>query len=107
MSGKVKTSKKSMNPVFLRESLKKLKPAISRKFKVKRLGIFGSFVNGRFRKSSDIDILVEFSRRIDLLDFVALERYLSEKTGTKIDLVSLKALRPEFKDTILNEVVYI
>lgn len=107
MSGKVKTSKKSMNPVFLRESLKNLKPAISRKFKVKRLGIFGSFVNGRFRKSSDIDILVEFSRRIDLLDFVALERYLSEKTGTKIDLVSLKALRPEFKDTILNEVVYI
>jgi predicted nucleotidyltransferase len=42
-----------------------------------------------------------------LLDFVALERYLSERTGVKIDLVSLKAIRPEFKDAILNEVVYV
>jgi len=107
MSGNIKTSKNSLKPAFLRESLKNLKPILSRKFKVKRLGIFGSFVNGRFRKTSDIDILVEFSRRIDLLDFVALERYLSEQTGAKIDLVSIKALRPEFKDAILNEVVYI
>jgi hypothetical protein len=50
---------------------------------------------------------VEFRTSIDLLDFVALERYLSEQTGAKIDLVSLEALRPEFKDAILNEVVYI
>jgi predicted nucleotidyltransferase len=50
---------------------------------------------------------VEFSKGIDLLDFVALERYLAEKTGAKIDLVSIKALRPEFRSTILNEVVYI
>lgn len=107
MSGKVKASKNSWSSDVLQESLKNLKPTLIRKFKVKRLGIFGSFVKEKARKSSDVDILVEFSRRIDLLDFVALERYLSEQTGAKIDLVSLKALRPEFKDAILNEVVYI
>jgi predicted nucleotidyltransferase len=107
VGSKVKTTKKSLSPSFLQKNLKNLKPILSRKFKVKRLGIFGSFVNGRFRKSSDIDILVEFSKSVDLLDFVALERYLSEYTGAKIDLVSLKALRPEFKDAILSEVVYI
>ena len=42
-----------------------------------------------------------------MLDFVALERYLAEQTGAKIDLVSTKTLRPEFKDAILNEVVYV
>ena len=91
----------------MQENLKNLKPTLNRKFKVKRLGIFGSIVNGKTNKSSDIDILVEFSRKVDLLDFVALERYLSEQTGAKIDLVSKKALRTEFKNAILNEVVYI
>jgi predicted nucleotidyltransferase len=107
LSNNVKASKKSRSLGFLQENLKNLKPTLNRKFKVKRLGIFGSVVNGRTCKSSDVDILVEFSRRIDLLNFVALERYLSEQVGAKIDLVSLKALRPEFKDAILNEVVYI
>ena len=107
MSDKAGTSQNNWNLGFLQKNLRNLKPTLSRKYKVKRIGIFGSVINGRTRRSSDIDILVEFSRRIDLLDFVALERYLSEQTGAKIDLVSLKALRPEFKDAILNEVVYI
>ena len=107
MGRKVKKLRKNGSVGSLQKNLKNLKPTLSRKFKVKRLGIFGSSVSGRARKSSDIDILVEFSRSIDLLDFVALERYLAEHTGAKIDLVSAKALRPEFKDAILNEVVYI
>lgn len=107
MSSKVKTSDKGCSVSSLEESLKKLKPTLSRKFKVKRLGIFGSYVRGQARRSSDVDVLVEFSGGIDLLDFVAMERYLREQTGAKIDLVSIKALRPEFRSTILNEVIYI
>jgi predicted nucleotidyltransferase len=91
----------------MEDSLKRLKPTLARKFKVKRLGLFGSYVKGHARQSSDIDILVEFSKTIDLLEFVALEKYLAEQTGAKIDLVSIKALRPEFRPTILNEVIYI
>jgi len=107
MSNKVRTSSKGLNAGSLEKSLKRLKPTLSRKFKVKHLGLFGSYVKGQARRSSDIDILVEFSKVIDLLDFVALEKYLTEQTGAKIDLVSIKALRPEFRSTILNEVVYI
>jgi predicted nucleotidyltransferase len=107
MGRKAKTTIPNDSVHSLQENLRKLKPTLNKKFKVKRLGLFGSFVRGQSRKSSDIDILVEFSKRIDLLDFVALERYLSERTGFKIDLVSLKAIRPEFKDAILNEVLYI
>ena len=107
MSNKNETSNKVRNRGLLERNLKRLKPILSRKFKVKRLGLFGSYVRGQVRQSSDIDILVEFSKGIDLLDFVAMERYLTEQTGVKIDLVSIKALRPEFRSTILNEVVYI
>jgi predicted nucleotidyltransferase len=107
MSNKAKTSDKAPNPASLEEKLKKLKPMLGRKFKVKRIGLFGSYIKGQAHRLSDVDVLVEFSRTIDLLDFISLEKYLAEHTGAKIDLVSLKALRPEFKGTILNEVVYI
>lgn len=107
MSSKLKTPDKNRSIGSLEKNLRKLKPTLSRKFNVKRLGIFGSHVRGQARKSSDVDVLVEFSRTIDLLNFVALERYLADQTGAKIDLVSIKALRPEFRGTILNEVIYI
>ncbi len=107
MCSNAKTWSKGRSVGSLKKNLKKLKPTLSRKFKVKRLGLFGSYVKGQARQSSDIDVLVEFSRSIDLLDFVALERFLADQTGAKIDLVSMKALRPEFKDAILNEVVYV
>lgn len=107
MGNKIETTDEGRGLFSLQENLKKLKPTLSRNFKVKRLGIFGSYVRGQARSSSDVDVLVEFSGGIDLLDFVALERYLREQTGAKIDLVSIKALRPEFRGAILNEVVYI
>lgn len=103
----MKGSSKGPSCASLQENLRKLKPKVSRKFKVKSLGLFGSYVKGQASSTSDVDVLVEFSSRIDLLDFVALEKYLTEQTGAKIDLVSSKALRPEFRDAILNEVVYI
>ena len=101
------TFKNRFNLEFIEEKIKSIKPIIISRFYVKRIGIFGSVARGQVRKSSDVDILVEFSKTIDLLDFVALERYLSEQTGLKIDLVSLKAIRPEFKNAILEEVVYV
>ena len=107
MNHKRRRLNKSWDLSLLQENLNSLKPFLSRKFKVKKIGLFGSIVNGKTHKSSDIDILVEFSQIVDLLDFVALERYLSEQTGAKVDLVSKKALRPEFRDAILSEVVYI
>jgi len=96
-----------VNKAELQTNLRQLKPMLGQRFNVKRLGLFGSFVRGAGERARDVDVLVEFSGSVDLLDFVALERYLAEQTGLKIDLVSLKAIRPEFKGTILNEVIYI
>ena len=107
MNDKRRISKRYRSPGPLIQKLKKLKPTLGRKFKVKSIGVFGSHARGRAHRFSDVDVLVEFSKRIDLLDFVALEKYLTEQTGAKIDLVSAKALRPEFRSTILSEVVYI
>lgn len=76
-------------------------------YKVKNIGIFGSFVENKQDEDSDIDILVDFSEPIDFFKFIQLEEYLGKLLGKKVDLVSKKALKPFIGKNILKEVVYI
>ena len=82
-------------------------PLLAKRFRIKEIGIFGSRVRGEERKKSDVDILVEFYEIISLLDFVALERELSELIGEKVDLVMKSALKPRIGKNILREVMYL
>ena len=50
---------------------------ICRQNDVSKVGVFGSMVRGEATVDSDIDLLVEFSKRKSLLNVVALERQLS------------------------------
>ncbi|PJA49656.1 MAG: nucleotidyltransferase, partial [Syntrophobacterales bacterium CG_4_9_14_3_um_filter_49_8] len=56
---------------------------------------------------SDIDILVTFSRDIDLFDFVDLREFLEKRLHTKVDLVMESALKPTIGKRILAEVEYV
>ncbi len=91
----------------IKKVLKKGKTILRERFKVQKIGIFGSLLRGEERKKSDVDILVEFYEVISLLDFVALERELSELIGEKVDLVMKSALKPRIGENILKEVIYI
>ena len=86
-------------------SLRHLKPELQARYYVKNIGLFGSVLRGEHKKSSDIDILVEFSKPIGFFKFLELEEYLETALGTKVDLVSKKALKPRIGQQILNEVV--
>ena len=87
--------------------LKEHRDEVVRKYRVSEIGIFGSFVRGEQKKRSDIDILVDFSEIPDLLKFIELERYLQRLLRKKVDLVDKQGIRPQLKDIILKEVVYI
>ncbi len=76
-------------------------------FKVKKIGLFGSYVRNDQTSESDIDILVEFSAPISLFEYIDLEDYLHSTLGNKVDLVSEKGLKPILKMNILREVVYV
>ena len=92
----------------IRTSLEKLKPILKERYQVETIGVFGSFARGEQTPKSDIDILVEFfePNTIDLFDFIRLEEFLSRKLGTKVDLVTKRALKPLIKDQILRETIY-
>ena len=83
------------------------KPEMESRYGVQRLGLFGSYVRGRQRKKSDIDILVTFNRDIDLFEFLDLRKYLESQLQTKVDLVMETALKPAIGKRILSEVEYV
>jgi predicted nucleotidyltransferase len=91
----------------IKDILKRHKEEVIREYKVKEIGIFGSIVRGEHRKRSDIDILVEYYELPDLLKLIELERFLQRILRKKVDLVEKHGIRPELKDRILKEVVYI
>jgi predicted nucleotidyltransferase len=95
------------SPKKIEEILKEHKKDLGEKYKVKEIGLFGSYVRGEQRKRSDVDILVEYQEVPDLFKFIELERYLEGILGLKVDLVRKEALRKELKDRILSEVVNI
>ena len=85
--------------------LRGLKPRAAALFKVKELGMFGSFARGEQNDDSDIDVLVEFEEGADLFDLLGLTLYLEEELQRKVDVVSKRALREELRGAVLREVV--
>ena len=81
------------------------KADLRQKFKVKTIGVFGSYVRGEQKRNSDVDILVEFEEPIGLFEFMELENHLSDLLDVKVDLVSKKALKPHIGEHILAEVI--
>jgi predicted nucleotidyltransferase len=77
---------------------------ICRQNDVAMLGIFGSMARGEAKATSDIDLLVRFSRRKSLLSVVRLERELTEALNRKVDLLTEAAISPYLRERILKEV---
>lgn len=91
----------------MRKILKAHREELTEKYNVSEIGIFGSFVKNRQNDTSDVDILVEFNKGIDLLTFVNLKNFLSDLLKVNVDLVMKKALKPKIGQRILQEVVNI
>lgn len=76
------------------------------KFKVKELGIFGSYVRNEQRENSDVDILVDFEVPIGL-EFVDLAEYLEAILGIKVDLVPRDAIKPHKWKYVEKDLLYV
>lgn len=95
-----------LNSVEIEQKIRTVKPVLKEKFFVNRIGLFGSFLTGDQTNDSDIDILVEFSKPLGW-EFFDLKELLETELQQSIDLVSVKALKPQLKDIILKQVKYV
>ena len=88
------------------ENLKSIKRELKSNYKVETIGLFGSYVSNSQTATSDIDFLVEFNEKADLIDLIALSRFLEKLFNTKVDVISKPSLKEDIKQQVLKEVIY-
>lgn len=91
----------------IRQSLSTQKSILQKKYKINRLGIFGSYVRGEQKQESDLDVLIDYEEVPSLITLIEIENHLSELLGVKVDLVTRKGIKPQLRSYILEEVVYL
>jgi len=75
---------------------------------VASLSLFGSVARNEANESSDIDLLVEFNRRVGLFHFIRIKQYIEDILGVNdVDLVMPDALVEELKEDILKEAILV
>ena len=87
------------------ETLKKHEREIKERYGVRRIGVFGSYVRGEQKETSDIDILVEFDEPT-FDNFMNLSFYLEGLFGKKVDLITTRGMSPYFSPVVKKEVVW-
>ena len=79
-----------------------------KKFGVKRIWVFGSYVRGEAKETSDVDILVEFEKGKKTFDnYMELKFFLEELLGVEVDLITVEALKPKIRKYVWKEAVLV
>jgi uncharacterized protein len=93
----------------VKQALMLVKPHLAERFAVQRIGVFGSVVRGEATEASDIDILIDYNpaSTLSLFDIMTLEEELSSLFQTKVDIVTLPALKSHIGERILSEVEFV
>ena len=85
--------------------LRALQPDLKRRYPIRGMGVFGSYVRGEQRDDSDLDLLVDLGEGMGLIEYVGLQLELSDALGINVDLVEREALRPRIAPHVLAEVI--
>lgn len=94
----------------MKHSLSKYQPQIDQIAKnnnITYLGLFGSYARGEQTHKSDVDLLVNFSKRLSLLDLIDTEEQLSHALNAPVDLVPSDSLNKHVKPFIAKDLVTI
>ena len=77
---------------------------------IRKLSLFGSVLRSDFRRSSDVDVLVEFepNTHVGLIRLAGIESELADILGRKVDLRTPAELSRYFRQDVIDtaEVIY-
>jgi len=87
--------------------LRSHKDSFATEFKVKRIGIFGSYARDDSGEESDIDIVVELEKP-DLYYLIGVKQAVEEAFGGKVDVVRLRdKMNATLKRRIEQDAIYV
>ncbi len=87
------------------ETLRAHRPTLAERFGVVELAVFGSFARDEATDESDLDILVSFDGPATWRSYFGVQFYIEDLLGRRVDLVTDKALRSEFRPYVEQEAV--
>ena len=90
----------------IQTKLKQAKSRLASKYHIKKIGLFGSIVRNDFTATSDIEILVDFSKPIGM-EIMDLANDLEALLSRKVDLVSKGGINSGYFREIQAEIVYV
>lgn len=87
--------------------LKVFKINNAEKYGIESMGLFGSFARNEQKPDSDIDILISL-KTSSLFLYAGLKSDLESILCREVDIISAKSkLREEFKESILEDLIYV
>jgi len=95
----------TVNKTSILSFLLEHKSLLYNKYKVSKIGLFGSYATNRYKETSDIDILVDMPSNFDL--YYDLKEFLENAFHKKIDLGLEKNIRSLIKKEIDKEIIYV
>jgi predicted nucleotidyltransferase len=88
--------------MYLSESDKQIVIEICRRNDISYYALFGSFARGEATATSDIDLLVKFTKRKGF-DWVDAALEIEDTLGRHVDLVTVNGLSLHIKDYVLED----
>lgn len=83
------------------------KKKLEKKYPISEMALFGSYARGDFNENSDIDILVDFNKRIDGFDYIRIAHELEDAFEHKIDLVSRKGIKTQYLPYVEKNLIHV
>ena len=97
----------SMKQEVLLQILKQENDELSKQFGVKSLSLFGSVARNEATSTSDVDLLVEFSRPVGYFGVFALQDYLEKLLGGPVDLGTFDSLKPYMRERVMRDLIHV
>jgi predicted nucleotidyltransferase len=88
------------------KALRRFKEGNQQRYRIEKIGIFGSSARGDMKTESDIDVVVVLEKQ-DLFNLIGIKQDLEDQFGVPVDIVSYREKMNKYlKRRIEDEVLY-
>ena len=103
------TSSKAPTKSAILQFLSQEKEQFETRFRIAKIGLFGSFARGEETEDSDIDIIVEFYPNTENLNEIktSLKEIIRTAFERDVDICREKYLKPYYRNQILQSAIYV
>ncbi len=97
---------KQFNKTDILNFLTSHKEKLQKEFFVTKIGLFGSYAKDTANEDSDIDIVIQSTKK-DFFLREDLREYLESNLKKSVDIGYLDSIRSYYKDKIVKDIIYV